>query len=215
LFFLFGKIKIELKVYVMENVLSREINFCGFLCEEIEFILKKLPIGLIIFNRRSIFYTNKKANSFLSRFELPAEITTIKDRIFDAIDSGRLSELFPGEIYFTKEFNDSPSHWIFRFYIYDKPDPIVYLVIIEESVADKLNMNEVRRQYRLTRRELDILRRVLDGLKDIEIAEDLEISEQTVKDHLSNIYLKTATENRMALMRTLLYSPNNQFDSPL
>ena len=174
--------------------------------EEIEFILKKLPIGLIIFNRKSILYTNKKANNFLSRFELPAEITGIKNRIFDAIDKGRLSELFPGEICFTKKFSDSPSHWIFRVYIYDKPDPIVYLVIIEETISNKLNMNEIRQQYKLTRRELDILRRVLDGLKNAEIAEDLEISEQTVKDHLSNIYMKIGVENRTGLMRTLLYS---------
>ncbi|MCG2722540.1 MAG: helix-turn-helix transcriptional regulator [Thermodesulfovibrionales bacterium] len=174
--------------------------------EEIDFILKKLPVGLIIFDRKSIFYTNRKANNFLGRFELPTEITTIKNRIFDAIDSGRLSELFPGEICFTKKFNDSPSHWIFRIYIYDKPNPIVYIVIIEETISNKLNMNETRQQFRLTRRETDILRRVLDGFKNAEIAEDLEISEQTVKDHLSNIYMKIGVENRTGLMRTLLYS---------
>ncbi len=174
--------------------------------EEIEFILKKLPIGLIIFNRKSIFYTNKKATSFLGRFDLPAEITIIKNRIFDAIDSGRLNELFPGEICFTKKFRGSPSHWIFRIYTYDKPDPIIYLVIIEETISNKLNMDEVRQQFRLSRRENDILRRVLDGRNKIEIAEDLEISEQTVKDHLSNIYIKTGVDNRTGLMRTLLYS---------
>ena len=59
----------------------------------------------------------------------------------------------------------------------------------------------------MTRKETDILRRVLDGLKNTEIAEDVEITEQTVKDHLSNIYVKIGVENRMALMRTLIYSP--------
>jgi DNA-binding CsgD family transcriptional regulator len=180
--------------------------------EEIEFILKKLPIGLIIFNRKSIFYTNKKANSFLSRFDLPDEITIIKNRIFDAIDSGRLNELFPGEIYLTKKFKGSPSHWIFRIYTYDKPDPIIYLVIIEETISNKLNLDEVRQQFRLSRRENDILRRVLDGRKNIEIAEDLEISEQTVKDHLSNIYIKIGVDNRTGLMRTLLYSSKADAD---
>ena len=76
-------------------------------------------------------------------------------------------------------------------------------------------MNGIRQEYKLTRRETDILRRVIDGSKNTEISVELEIAEQTVKDHLSNIYLKTGTENRMALMRTLVYSPNNQFGSQL
>ena len=171
--------------------------------EEIEFILKKLPIGLIIFNRKSIFYTNKKANSFLSRFDLPDEITIIKNRIFEAIDSGRLNELFPGEICLTKRFRGSPSHWIFRIYTYNKPEPIIYLVIIEETISNKLDMDEVRQQFKLTRRENDVLRRVLDGHKDIEIAEDIEISEQAVKDHLSKICIKIGVNDRTGLKRTI------------
>jgi DNA-binding NarL/FixJ family response regulator len=65
-------------------------------------------------------------------------------------------------------------------------------------------MNDIRKQFRLTRRETDILRRVLDGLKNVEIAEELEISEQTVKDHLSNIYMKSGVENRFDLARLLM-----------
>lgn len=174
--------------------------------EEIEYILKKLPIGLIIFNRKSIFYSNKKANSFLGRFELPAEIATIKNRIFDAVDSGRLSELFPGEICITRKFSGSPSRWTFRIYIYEKPDPIVYLVIIEEPLSSKINLNKVRKQFRLTRRENDVLGRTIDGLKNAEIAEDMEITEQTVRDYLRSICMKTGVKNRSGLIRTLTAS---------
>ncbi|KPK45521.1 MAG: hypothetical protein AMK74_03230 [Nitrospira bacterium SM23_35] len=70
-------------------------------------------------------------------------------------------------------------------------------------------MNEIRKQFRLTRRETDILRRVLDGLKNVEIAEELEISEQTVKDHLSNIYMKSGVENRFDLARLLMHAENS------
>ena len=80
------------------------------------------------------------------------------------------------------------------------------LFIIEDKISNKLNLNEIRQQYRLTRRETDILRRVLDGLKNIEISRDLEIVEQTVKDHLSNIYMKIGAENRFDLIRSLLSS---------
>ncbi|MGD1076548.1 MAG: LuxR C-terminal-related transcriptional regulator [Thermodesulfovibrionales bacterium] len=39
------------------------------------------------------------------------------------------------------------------------------------------------------------------------MADDLEISEQTVKDYLSNIYAKVGVENRFALASFLLNSP--------
>jgi len=184
--------------------------------EEIEFIINKCPVGLIIFNRKmDIIDRNKKASMFLNRFELPEEIITVTKRLFDATERGKLSELFPGEIYITKKLDGSPSNWVFRLYIQEKSNPLVYLLIFEETVSNKIDLHGIRQQFKLTRRETDILRRVLDGSKNTEIAVELEIAEQTIKDHLSNIYLKTATENRMALMRTLVYSPNNQFGSQL
>jgi DNA-binding CsgD family transcriptional regulator len=184
--------------------------------EELAFIINKCPVGLMIFNRNmDISDRNKKASMFLDRFELPDEIITVTRRLFDAAERGKLSELFPGEIYITKKLNGSASNWVFRLYIEEKSNPLVYLLIFEETVSNKLDMNGIRRQFKLTRRETDILRRVIDGLKNTEIAAELEIAEQTVKDHLSNIYLKTAAENRMALMRTLVYSADNPSSSQL
>jgi DNA-binding CsgD family transcriptional regulator len=175
-----------------------------------DFIMNKCPIGLVIFNGKAeIVYRNKKANTFLNRFELPPEITMICKRVLDAVDGDRLNESFPGEVYFTKRFDNSQSNWIFRFYARETPNPLVYLVIFEETVSNKLDMNGIRQQFRLTRRESDVLRRVLDGLTNIEIAEELEISEQTVKDHLSNIYMKMGVKNRAGVLRALIYSSNS------
>ena len=179
--------------------------------EDIDFILNKCPVGLIIFDRKmDIAYSNRRSNSILNRFELPSEVTTINKNIFEAVNRGRLNELFPGEIYLTKKFDGSPSNWIFRFYVHEKPDPLIYVVIIEETISNKLNMNEIRRKFRLTRCETDIVRRVVDGSRNIEIAEELNISVQTVKDHLSNIYMKIGVGNRMALLRTFMQTSNIQ-----
>ncbi len=183
--------------------------------EGMEFIINQCPVGVIIFNgRMDIIESNRKASMFLNRFELPEAITSVIRRIFDAVGRGKLAELFPGEIYIAKKLNGSSSNWIFRLYVQEKERPLVYLLIFEETVSNKLDMNEIRQQFKLTRRETDILRRVVDGYKNAEIAGELEISEQTVKDHLSNLYLKTGTENRMELMRNLVYTLNNQHDSP-
>ncbi len=175
----------------------------------INFVFDTLPVGVVIFNRKTeIIYNNKQTLLFLSRFEIPEEIPSVGRRIFDALDRDKFQELFPGEIIVTKKFEGSPSNWLFRFAIPLKSQPIIVLFIIEDKISNKLNVNEIRQQYKLTRREADIIRRVLDGLRNSEISKDLEIVEQTVKDHLSNIYQKIGVHDRFDLIRSLV-SPSH------
>lgn len=52
---------------------------------------------------------------------------------------------------------------------------------------------------RLTRRENDVLRAVANGMPNREIAAKLQISEYTVKHHLSRIFAKLSVSNRVEL----------------
>lgn len=56
----------------------------------------------------------------------------------------------------------------------------------------------------LSDRELQIVELVTVGLTNQEIAEKLEISKRTVDNHISNILTKTATSNRVELVRWAL-----------
>ncbi|MBW4640321.1 MAG: helix-turn-helix transcriptional regulator [Gloeocapsa sp. UFS-A4-WI-NPMV-4B04] len=56
----------------------------------------------------------------------------------------------------------------------------------------------------LSDRELQIIDLVAAGLSNEKIAEKLEISKRTVDNHISNILNKTATNNRVALVRWAL-----------
>jgi len=53
----------------------------------------------------------------------------------------------------------------------------------------------------LTRREMDIVRMVAEGLRNKDIAGQLGISEGTVKIHLHNIYTKLELDGRVDLVR--------------
>jgi DNA-binding CsgD family transcriptional regulator len=167
-------------------------------------ILYELPIGVVVFDSKGMVFRNRQAERFYKRFSQPEEIDMLCKRIYDSIRSSTFDAVFPGEIYVYKKIDQSPSNWIFKFEVFRKADPCICVFIIEESVANKVNVNKIRLKYRLTRRETDVLRRVFGGLKNSDIAEELSVSEQTVKDHLSNIYFKTGTKHRFELVNFLL-----------
>jgi two-component system nitrate/nitrite response regulator NarL len=54
-------------------------------------------------------------------------------------------------------------------------------------------------QYKLTRRELEIIDSVTQGLMNRDIGTALSISEETVKRHLTNIFNKVGMSNRLEL----------------
>jgi DNA-binding CsgD family transcriptional regulator len=63
---------------------------------------------------------------------------------------------------------------------------------------------ELHNSGSLSDRELQIVELVAAGLTNQEIAERLDISKRTVDNHISNILTKTATGNRVALVRWAL-----------
>ena len=52
----------------------------------------------------------------------------------------------------------------------------------------------------LSAREMEIIGSVADGLTNQEIAEKLTISKRTVDNHVSNMFTKTGSKNRVALL---------------
>jgi DNA-binding NarL/FixJ family response regulator len=56
----------------------------------------------------------------------------------------------------------------------------------------------------LSERELQVLELLASGLTNQDIGNRLEISKRTVDNHISNILMKTNTDNRVALLRWAL-----------
>jgi DNA-binding NarL/FixJ family response regulator len=74
---------------------------------------------------------------------------------------------------------------------------------MQKLKANMMQSNS-HRPVSLSDRELQVVELVASGLTNQEISEKLEISKRTVDNHISNILTKTATENRVSLVRWAL-----------
>jgi DNA-binding CsgD family transcriptional regulator len=73
-----------------------------------------------------------------------------------------------------------------------------------ESYFDEDSLHQKFDRYKLTKREKELTTLVLNGYSNRNIAESLYISEQTVKDHLHNIFRKVEIKRRSELAARLL-----------
>jgi DNA-binding NarL/FixJ family response regulator len=84
---------------------------------------------------------------------------------------------------------------------------------VARRVMERLSKKPALRtpsNYGLTERELIILKLMAAGLKNKEIAEELFISEETVKSHVSHVLQKLGQQDRM---RAVLYAIRNKLVS--
>lgn len=66
-----------------------------------------------------------------------------------------------------------------------------------QTMETEAALELLKNQYELTKREAEILKEVYDGKSNQQIAEELFISESTVKAHVYNLFRKLGVKNRM------------------
>ncbi|MBU2099285.1 MAG: helix-turn-helix transcriptional regulator [Gammaproteobacteria bacterium] len=92
------------------------------------------------------------------------------------------------------------SAFVLAFYLFNTALVVVYSYHApEEYKQTPLSLDDFLLQYGISKREADIVRGIYDGKTNQEIANQLFISLQTVKDHSSRIYQKTHVKNRAQL----------------
>jgi len=88
-----------------------------------------------------------------------------------------------------------------------------YLDPVHDNSTDAFNL--FCKHFEITKREAEIIREICLGKTNLEIADSLFITVQTVKDHAHRIYTKTAVKNRVQLAnlvneKTKKSTENNQ-----
>ncbi len=91
--------------------------------------------------------------------------------------------------------------FVLYFYLLNTALVVVYTYQATEGLMrPQLSLDDFLVKHGISKREADILRGIYAGKTNKEIADELFISLQTVKDHSSRIYQKTYVKNRAQLM---------------
>jgi DNA-binding NarL/FixJ family response regulator len=98
----------------------------------------------------------------------------------------------------------------FLFYLVNTAMVVIYCYQATEDMAPpSLSLDDMLRRFGISKREADVLRGIYAGQTNQEIANQLYISLQTVKDHSSRIYQKTFVKNRAQLTTLIRESQNS------
>ena len=57
------------------------------------------------------------------------------------------------------------------------------------------------KEYELSEREIEVLNLISQGFKNSEIADSLFVSQNTIKTHIKNIYVKLDVKNRVEAIK--------------
>ncbi|MBN2402651.1 MAG: helix-turn-helix transcriptional regulator [Spirochaetes bacterium] len=82
----------------------------------------------------------------------------------------------------------------------DKYGDVLGILIIGNELK---GLKQLKLFFKITTREAEIIQELVDGFTNTNIADHLGISENTLKRHIANIYLKLEINNKVELLNFL------------
>jgi len=169
-----------------------------------EFILGRMPLGVLVFNEKlKIIFHNGTADKFLKRYSIVPALTALAKKIFKerpAADKNTLSK----NIFFSNTAKGLPLNLSIRHLYSEEPYPRLLIFICTKPCNSRLNVEGLIRRCNLTNKEAEILRQLVRGLTNADIAWELDMQKHTVRDHLRNIYMKCGVKNKLELVRNII-----------
>ena len=84
--------------------------------------------------------------------------------------------------------------------IKDKDNELLGILLTGKAVKE---IKQLKSFYKISRREAEVIQNIVNGLASKEIAEKMNITERTIKMHLTNIYNKLGVDNKVQMMAFL------------
>jgi DNA-binding CsgD family transcriptional regulator len=164
------------------------------------FLLTDSLLNPISFNAESIQilnYPEKLAN--LARSEI---------FLAEKIRSTLISRQSSGEAAFVTEFQSGRRRYFCRAFLVDsnakEPFQPSIAILLERGPAALVPLSRVCQQFKLTRREREVLEYLLQGMSSKVIANRMNLSPSTVKSFLRLIMIKTGASSRSAMVGKIL-----------
>lgn len=136
------------------------------------------------FNSSVLYHIRENCLEILEKKEIPA-----KDNAGCVRNSLKIGK---GALNYTIYYSVSPAR--------KKPD----FIAVMEFVSQEQATDDYR--FKFTKREADVIDGLLQGKTKIQISRQLNISENTVRSHVKNVYQKTGVNNRTELAYLIMKS---------
>ncbi len=168
-------------------------RFCENLLDEI--ILEKSGI-----NGQEFILQLKSSNLFITKIDAEGKWYRYHP-LFQALLKDQLNELYSKEE--VNKYQLQASHW---FENHQTPEEFLDDDLVKEDtvIRDKLieNSGGIQKDQLnvLTKKELEVLNCIAEGMRNQEIADRLFNSEETIKKHINNMFQKMYVKNRLSLV---------------
>jgi DNA-binding CsgD family transcriptional regulator len=185
--------------------------------EEFSKIIKKrsTPGTLILDMQNRLVYSNGEAFRMLSGLQknsrkkgnqdIPREISDLCDELKKKTDGRAFDQRVEGSCKILNK-PSGPSYSMRAFFIgRDQDRSPIYIMVLLEKIIRKhhIDFENAKRRFKLSRRELQVVKLICDGLTNREVGEKMFICEYTVKDHIKNIMRKMEVISRSQIMSFL------------
>ena len=169
----------------------------------------KSAAGLLLLDSSlSPMWFNREAVQILGYPENVKSLTNSEFLLTETIRSRLLTTSPAGESVFVKELQSGSRHYSCRAFPIDSYaeqlcQPTT-AVLLERARLGPVSLSEVCQQFKLTEREQEVLAHLLQGIRNKEIADRMNISSNTVRAFLRLIMIKTGVSSRSAIVAKIL-----------
>ncbi len=156
----------------------------------LEILKQRKEPGMIILNsnKEVVFFNEEAFNIIPNLNELPMPIK----KLFIKSKNGILTT--DNGVYFLRKI-------ILKNYNGNSED---YFLVLIEKIRKGFDFEKIKTAFNLSKREIEVIKLLYDGLSNKEIADKLYLSEYTVKDHFKSIMKKLNVSSRSKILARLI-----------